>query len=221
MESVKLPLFRFFVKFPGAMRTICLAGGLLLAGCDHDKDIDCLITQPHDKNKMMSLMHQMDERMEEVSMNADPDVVFANMMVVHHQGAIDMANEELAHGDDAELRALAEKIKTDQQKEIGDLQSFLSTYEPDQGMDHAFHEEMMASMEKASQAADLRLLTGDTDRDFAELMVVHHQAAIEDARSVMEHGTSPEIKQTAHHIINAQMAEIKELQNWLLAHKNY
>jgi uncharacterized protein (DUF305 family) len=36
-----------------------------------------------------------------------------------------MANEELTHGDDAELSALAEKIKADQQKEIGGLQAFL------------------------------------------------------------------------------------------------
>jgi uncharacterized protein (DUF305 family) len=219
MENATLPLSRFFVNFPGAIRTICLAGGLfLMAGCDKE---DVIITQPHDKNKMMAIMHEMDRMMEEVSMINDPDVVFANMMMVHHQGAINMANEELAHGDDAELRAIAQKIITDQQKEIQEFKDFLSAYEPDQPVDHEFHEEMMASMEKARQAADLRVLTGDTDHDFAELMIVHHQAAIEDSRSVMEHGTSLEIKEMAHEMINAQMTEILELQQWLLAHKKY
>jgi uncharacterized protein (DUF305 family) len=221
MKSTALPLSQLFVRYQTAIRAIFLAGGLLLmAGCD-DKDVDVLITQPHDENKMMAIMHEMDRMMEEVTMTNDPDVVFANMMVVHHQGAINMANEELAHGDDSELRAIAQKIITDQQKEIQELQDFLHDYEPDQPADHAFHEEMMASMEKASQAADLRILTGDTDHDFAELMIVHHQAAIEDARSVMEHGTSPEIKEMAHEMINAQMEEIKQLQEWLLAHKKY
>ena len=221
MENARLPLSRFFVNFSGAIRAICLTAGLfLVVGCD-DKDVDVLVTQPHDKNKMMQIMHTMMDHMEEVSMNNDPDVVFANMMMVHHQGAIDMANEELAHGDFAELRVIAEKIKADNEKEIQEFMDFLSAYEPDQPMDEKFNMEVMEAMEKAGQAADLRILTGDTDRDFAELMIPHHQSAIENARSVMEHGTSPEIYEKAHKLVDAQMAEIKQLQHWLLAHKKY
>jgi uncharacterized protein (DUF305 family) len=220
MENASLLSFRFFVHLNKVTRLLFLAGGLLLmAGCDEEDE--GLKTQPHDQNKMMQIMHAMMDQMEEVAMTGDPDVVFASLMIVHHQGAITMSNEELQSGDDATLKVMAQKIITDQQKEIQELQAFLTTYQPDQGNDDEFHMEMMASMEKSGQAADLRVLTGDTDHDFAELMIVHHQSAIENARSVMEHGTSPEIKEMAHMMINKQMEEIKQLQEWLLAHKQY
>jgi uncharacterized protein (DUF305 family) len=46
-------------------------------------------------------------------------------MIPHHQGAIDMAKVELAHGKDAELRKMAQKIVDDQEKEIAQMQEWL------------------------------------------------------------------------------------------------
>lgn len=203
-------------KLPLLLKTFSLAGLLLLtAGCDSDeKNMEM---QPHDESKMMSIMDEMMKNMEAMPMNADPDINFAKMMLLHHQGAVEMANEELRSGDDNAMKATAQKVIEAQQKEIQDLQSFLGSYQPDQPMDEAFNMEIMDSMEKSGQASDLSILTGDTDHDFARLMVVHHQTAIENARAIQEHGTSPVIKEMAHTIVNAQMEEIKQLQAWLLA----
>ncbi|RNI31815.1 DUF305 domain-containing protein [Rufibacter immobilis] len=198
---------------------VLLSASLLLASCD-DED-EGLLIQPHDQNKMMAIMHGMMDEMEAMTMNEDPDITFARMMIMHHQGAIDMSNEELSTGDDATTKAMAQKIKDEQQKEIAELQAFISSYQPDQPADNAFNMELMNSMEKSGKQSDLEVLTGDTDQDFSHLMIVHHQSAIENSRSVMEHGTSAEIKEMAHMMINAQMAEIKELQEWLLANKSY
>lgn len=55
--------------------------------------------------------------------NQDRD--FARMMIVHHQGAIDMARQQLARGSDAEMRRLAREIITAQQREIAELNAFL------------------------------------------------------------------------------------------------
>ena len=41
-----------------------------------------------------------------------------NLMLPHHQGAVDMAKAELLHGSDPEMRRLAQEIITDQQSEI-------------------------------------------------------------------------------------------------------
>jgi hypothetical protein len=48
--------------------------------------------------------------------NVDQD--FAAMMIPHHQGAIDMAQAELRHGHNEQLRRLAQEIVVEQQQEI-------------------------------------------------------------------------------------------------------
>lgn len=56
--------------------------------------------------------------------SGDADKDFASMMIPHHQGSIDMAKIELKYGKDAKLRAMAEKMIKDQEKEIADLQAW-------------------------------------------------------------------------------------------------
>ena len=51
----------------------------------------------------------------------DPDLAFNCGMIVHHQGAIDMANVEIKFGKDAGSKAMAEKIIKDQQAEIAEM----------------------------------------------------------------------------------------------------
>lgn len=57
--------------------------------------------------------------------------------------------------------------------------------------------------------------TGDADIDFAVGMIPHHQAAIDMANIVLEHGDDPEIAALAQEIIEAQQAEIAQLEAWL------
>lgn len=48
----------------------------------------------------------------------DIDRDFVAMMTPHHQGAIDMAVAELRHGNNAQLKRIAQEIIVDQQQEI-------------------------------------------------------------------------------------------------------
>jgi uncharacterized protein (DUF305 family) len=71
--------------------------------------------------KMMITMPAMQEGM----MNEDADVAFACGMIAHHQGAIDMAQVLLEHGDDEQMRALAEEIISAQVGEIEQMTTWL------------------------------------------------------------------------------------------------
>lgn len=57
------------------------------------------------------------------SSNIDRD--FATMMIPHHQGAIDMAQAELRHGDNERLRRLAQGMIVEQQQEIVAMRAVL------------------------------------------------------------------------------------------------
>src|ERR1700756_5618275 len=54
----------------------------------------------------------------EIKPSGDVDKVFAAMMIPHHQGAMDMAQAELRHGRNEQLRRIAQEIIVDQQQEI-------------------------------------------------------------------------------------------------------
>lgn len=193
--------------------------GLLIFAQACSKDDDNITIQEHDKNQMMTIMHQMMDEMNAMQMTKDPDNDFAMMMMMHHQGAIDMANAELKDGNDATMKDVAQMMITAQTAEITQLNTFLQGHAPHLNVPE-FDSKMMMGMEKMGRNADLQIINGNTDHDFAMLMIGHHQSAIEMAQMELDYGTHEEMKTMASKIIEEQQKEIKDLQEWLLANNN-
>lgn len=193
--------------------------GLLIFAQACSKDDDKITIQEHDKNQMMTIMHQMMDKMNAMQMSKDPDNDFAMMMMMHHQGAIDMANAELKDGKDATLKEIAQMMITAQTQEIAQLDAFLQGHQAHLNVPE-FDAKMMMGMEKMGRNADLQIINGNTDHDFAMLMIGHHQSAIEMAQMELDYGTHEEMKTMASKIIEEQQKEIKDLQEWLLANNN-
>lgn len=161
---------------------------------------------------MMSMMQSMMDNMKAIQSTNNPDNDFAGMMKAHHIGAIEMAQMELAKGIDPQIKQMAQKMIDDQQKEVAELNTFLSGHSAHGGGD-AFHKEAMSIMNNMKMDMDH---AGTIDKQFVQMMIPHHQSAIDMSKAYLKTGAHEvKLKTMANSIISSQQKEIKDLQAWL------
>lgn len=161
--------------------------------------------------KMMQQMHAL-----KPIGNTDHD--FSHMMLAHHQGAIDMSEVELRDGKDATLKAMAQKIVTDQKKEEADfdkaaerLDGSAKNYTPKDPNDK-FQAGMNAGMKIMMTPMTP---SGNVDLDYALMMTTHHQAAVAMSKAEVASGKDAEVKKMAQLGIDQQTKEIQQFNDWL------
>lgn len=79
--------------------------------------------------------------------------------------------------------------------------------------------DMKASMMMGMEEMQKMPMSGDTDKDFAMMMKIHHQQALNMAEMQLKTGKSPEMKAMAKQIIVAQKKEIAQFDKWLAKQK--
>jgi len=75
--------------------------------------------------------------------------------------------------------------------------------------------ELIASMDKMHMAMGGVVRSGNSDVDFVRLMLPHHQAAIDMAKTQLLYGKDPQMRRLAQEIITDQQSEIELMQLWL------
>lgn len=154
----------------------------------------------------------------------DADVMFAQMMIPHHEQALEMS--ELADGraSDAEIKTLAADIEKAQDPEIQTMKSWLKAWgkpesaeESMPGMDHGSggmdHGSGMMSDEDMKK---LEAAKGtEFDRMFAEMMIEHHEGAITMAEDEQKNGRNATAKKLAAAVVKTQSAEVEKFEKIL------
>ena len=79
--------------------------------------------------------------------------------------------------------------------------------------------DMRSSMMGMRKHMDAMKSSGDIDQDFAAMMRIHHQGAVDMAEMELKKGKDPQMKQMAKGIIAAQNKEIAQFDQWLAQHK--
>ena len=84
--------------------------------------------------------------------------------------------------------------------------------------DSAMQQELMQGMDQMNQDMMAAAQYKDPDVAFAAGMLPHHIGAVKMAEVELKYGKDPEMRKLAENIINAQQAEIEQMQKWLKAH---
>lgn len=138
------------------------------------------------------------------------EYMFAEMMIPHHQQAVDMSDLALKKSSNPRILDLAQRIKTAQSSEIIQMQSWLGGKEANSMMtDHSGHS--MGGMLTEEEFSKLESSSGVTfDTLFLEGMIAHHEGALDMARMIKD-TTSQEVNSFGLNVVEVQSEEIREM----------
>ncbi|GAA4754998.1 DUF305 domain-containing protein [Gordonia alkaliphila] len=205
-----------------AASTAVVAAVLLLAGCSSD---DSTADGQHHGGAASSAATTGSAQNSQVN---DADKMFAEMMIPHHEQAVEMSDIMLAKTDiDPRVTELARQIKAAQGPEIETMQGWLKEWgvsddsagDHDMGThdmsgDHDMSE--MDGMLSADQMQALKDATGvEASRLFLEGMIEHHEGAVDMANDELKDGVNPDAKALAQQVITTQNAEIETMRGLL------
>ena len=143
------------------------------------------------------------------------DLHFIDMTIMHHQEAVEMAQLAATRAASARVKAFAERIDADQQRDVEELQAHRDQWYAgrplmDQSMMKNMHAGMNMDMEETRR--ELRAANGPAfDRLFLDSMIHHHMMAIEMAKEATAKAEHTELKGFARKSLTKQQSEITEM----------
>jgi uncharacterized protein (DUF305 family) len=147
----------------------------------------------------------------------DTDVAFAQMMIPYHEQALDMARLADGRASDTEIKKIAAAVEKAQDPEIRTMKGWLSAWKQPTavasmpGMDHDG-----AGMMTDADMKELEAMKGVAfDKMFAEMMIEHHEGAIEMAEDERKNGGNAGARKLAGEVVTAQTAEVEQLEEIL------
>ncbi|MGO4426959.1 DUF305 domain-containing protein [Streptomyces sp. MCAF7] len=200
-----------------ALVSTVAAAGLALAACGSNDDMGGM---DHGSKNSASASATAGENPAPGAFN-DADVTFAQMMIPHHEQAVEMAKLADDRAEDAEIKTLAGDIEKAQDPEIRTMKSWLNAWgKPESGsgmpgMDHgsgSSDDSGMPGMMSDKDMKELKAANGaGFDKMFAQMMIDHHNGAIDMAKDEQKNGRNATAKKLADDVVKDQTAEVKQL----------
>jgi uncharacterized protein (DUF305 family) len=144
----------------------------------------------------------------------DADVTFAQGMIPHHRQAVEMAQLAAGRAEDPRVLDLASRIEGAQDPEIAEMSGWLEDWDEDVPAEGG-HDDMtgMSGMMTAEDMDALEAASGgEFDEMFLTMMIEHHRGAVEMANTELDDGKFADALSLAQKIIDAQEAEISEME---------
>lgn len=136
------------------------------------------------------------------------EIMFAQMMIPHHEQAISMSKTALKKSRNQGILTLSRQINSLQSSEKSQLTYWLTATDSSMAMDHDMK---MSGMLTMKELTSLKRLTGTAfDRTFVQLMIKHHQGAIE-MLGLISDSSNAEALALSKAIKSAQTKEINSM----------
>ncbi|MFT3744139.1 MAG: DUF305 domain-containing protein [Pyrinomonadaceae bacterium] len=216
-------LFLITISAFAAALSACGSGANTNNSMSH-ANMDHSVASPQAQDKNLARGEQMDHStMDHSAMKSSPDaakaeydVQFLDTMIVHHQGAVDMAKLIPGKALNGELKKLGIQIISSQEKEIAAMREWRAKWFG--GKPEALNMEM-PGMNASMAGMDMKKLGGLSgkafDVEFVKQMIPHHEGAVVMAKEAQKKSQKDEIKTLAAGIIRDQEAEILQMKGWL------
>jgi uncharacterized protein (DUF305 family) len=141
------------------------------------------------------------------------DIMFLQMMIPHHQQAIDISNLAMKASSDPELLELAKIIARDQAAEIKQMKAWLKDAGASEDMGHSM--DGMGGMLNDDELAALSAATGkEFDTLWLKGMTEHHDGAIH-MTQMIEDAQNVDIKAFGAKVIKDQSEQIAQMKKML------
>ncbi len=181
---------------------------------DNEENQEMNATMPIE-NELMQSMNKTNTAMNNAKMSGDFDYDFANLMIMHHQMAIDMSRVEIEKGSDQTIKNMANGIVAAQEIEIREMQQFIKNYKipaTNNQTSNSFKiaTEMKSMMDKMNAVT----MINNVDKDYVAMMIPHHESAVAMAKMQLKFGTQNVMVDLSKNIIEDQTFEIDEFKNW-------
>jgi uncharacterized protein (DUF305 family) len=143
----------------------------------------------------------------------DADVMFATMMIPHHEQAVELSDLVPDHTTNPDLIALAKTISGAQGPEIETMKVFLVQWNAGEAGGHDGHDmsDMQGMVDTATMDKLKTLKGNEFDTLWLQSMIAHHEGAIEMANAEVKDGANVDAKKLAQEIIDGQTAEIAQM----------
>ncbi len=138
----------------------------------------------------------------------DFDIAFLSQMIAHHEAAVVMAEQALKTAKDEAVLQDARQVVTAQTGEIKQMTDWLQQWH---GVEPSREQQALVNADMESMMA----MPVTSGKMFYEMMIPHHQGAIDMSELALEKAERPEVKKLAEQIIRDQKAEIASYQKKL------
>ncbi len=152
------------------------------------------------------------------------DVVFAQLMIPHHEQAVEMADLALKYATTTQVKELATQIKDAQDPEIEQMTQWLQDWGAPTSMPSAdgdMGDMDMGGMGAAGMMSEEAMMNltesrgTEFDQMWLQMMIDHHEGAITMAQQVLDTTSNAEVRALANDVVQSQQGEVDTMQQLL------